>query len=183
MDRHLTDKTGFYPADILLPGGLNWNQWAVVACDQFTSDLEYWESVKQHVEDSPSTLNLIIPEVYLNSSDLDERILKVNQNMDDYLEKGIFHKIPSSMIYIERTQSDGNIRHGLIGMIDLEQYEFTPGNKALIRATEGIVSSRIPPRVHVRTDASLELPHVMLLIDDFQNTVIGRSSRTDGKSV
>lgn len=173
MDRYLTDKTGFYPANILLPDGQNWNQWAVVACDQFTSDPEYWESVKQHVGASPSTLNLIIPEVFLNASDLDVRILKVNQKMDDYLKQGIFHKIPSSMIYVERTQSDGSIRHGLIGMIDLEQYEFAPGNKALIRATEGIVSSRIPPRVHVRTDASLELPHVMLLIDDFQNSVIG----------
>ena len=92
--------------------------------------------------------------------------------MKDYLDSGIFKTLEQSCIYIERTQSDGKVRHGLIGMIDLDQYDFTPGSGALVRATEGTVLERIPPRVKVRKDAPIELPHVMLLIDDPAKTVI-----------
>lgn len=165
-------KLGFYPADILLPKDVDMTKWAVVACDQFTSQPEYWKAVEKTVGSAPSTLSLILPEAGLNDPAVDQHIAAINQSMKDYLEKGVFQTLSDSMIYIERAQSDGKIRHGLIGMVDLEQYDFTPGSGALIRATEGTVLSRIPPRVRVRQDAPVELPHIMLLIDDPDRTVI-----------
>ena len=165
------EKLGFYPADILLPKDADMTKWAVVACDQFTSQPEYWEAVEKTVGDAPSTLRLILPEAELNGPDVDKDIKAINASMKDYLDRGVFQTLPGSLIYMERTQSDGKIRHGLIGMVDLEQYDFTPGSGALIRATEGTVLSRIPPRVKVREDAPIELPHVMLLIDDPDGTV------------
>ena len=166
------EKLGFYPADILLPKDVDMEKWAVVACDQFTSQPEYWQAVENTVGDAPSTLRLILPEAKLNGPDVDSDIAAINTAMQDYLDKGVFQTLPASLIYIERTQSDGKVRHGLIGMVDLDQYDFTPGSGALIRATEGTVLSRIPPRVKVRQDAPIELPHVMLLIDDPDRTVI-----------
>ena len=166
------EKLGFYPADILLPKEADMTKWAVVACDQFTSQPEYWEAVEQTVGGAPSTLRLILPEAKLNGPDVDGDIAAINAAMQTYLDQGVFKTLPESLIYIERTQSDGKVRHGLIGMVDLDQYDFTPGSGALIRATEGTVLSRIPPRVKVRQDAPIELPHVMLLIDDPDGTVI-----------
>ena len=163
---------GFYPADILLPKDADMTKWAVVACDQFTSQPEYWQAVEETVGDAPSTLRLILPEAKLNEPDVDEHIAGINAAMQDYLDRGIFRTLADSLIYIERVQSDGKVRHGLIGMVDLDQYDFTPGSGALIRATEGTVLSRIPPRVRVRQDAPIELPHVMLLLDDPDRTVI-----------
>ena len=163
---------GFYPADILLPKEADMTKCAVVACDQFTSQPEYWQAVEETVQDAPSTLRLILPEAKLNSPDVDKDIAAINASMKKYLDDGVFKTLSSSLIYIERTQSDGKVRHGLIGMVDLDQYDFTPGSGALIRATEGTVLSRIPPRVKVRQDAPIELPHVMLLIDDPEKTVI-----------
>ncbi len=163
---------GFYPADVLLPKEADMSKWAVVACDQFTSQPEYWEAVERNVGDAPSTLRLILPEAKLNGPDVDGNIAAINQAMKDYLDADVFKTLPDSLVYIERTQSDGKVRHGLIGMVDLDQYDFTPGSGALIRATEGTVLSRIPPRVRVRQDAPVELPHVMLLIDDPARTVI-----------
>ena len=161
------ETLGFYPADILLPKkGTDMTRWAVVACDQFTSQPEYWQAVETLVGDAPSTLRLILPEAGLNAPDVEERIAAVNAAMGKYLADGLFETLEDSLLYIERVQSDGKVRHGLIGMVDLEQYDFTPGSGALIRATEGTVLSRIPPRVKVRKDAPIELPHVMLLIDD-----------------
>ena len=165
-------KLGFYPADILLPRDVDMAKWAVVACDQFTSQPEYWQAGEDTVQDAPSTLRLILPEAKLNGPDVDRDIAAINASMRDYLDGGVFRELPESLIYIERTQSDGKVRRGLIGMVDLEQYDFTPGSGALIRATEGTVLSRIPPRVRVRKDAPIELPHVMLLIDDPAGTVI-----------
>ena len=165
-------KLGFYPADILLPKDADMSKWAVVACDQFTSQPEYWQAVEDYVGEAPSALRLILPEAKLNAPDVEDRIGKINASMQRYLEKGVFKSLDHSMLYMERTQSDGKIRHGLIGMVDLEQYDFTPGSGALIRATEGTVLERIPPRVRVRKDAPIELPHVMLLIDDPDGTVI-----------
>ncbi len=162
----------FQPADILLPKDADMTKWAVVACDQFTSQPEYWQAVEDTVKDAPSTLRLILPEAKLNTPDVEARIQNINGAMESYLDQGLFRELPESLLYIERTQSDGKIRRGLIGMVDLEQYDFTPGSGALIRATEGTVLSRIPPRVKVRRDAPLELPHVMLLIDDPARTVI-----------
>lgn len=166
------NKLGFYPADILLPKNADMTKWAVVACDQFTSQPEYWEAVEKTVGDAPSTLRLILPEAGLNDPAVDQHIAAINQSMKEYLDEGVFKTLSDSLIYIERSQSDGKIRHGLIGMIDLDQYDFTPGSGSLVRATEGTVLSRIPPRVRVRQDAPVELPHVMLLIDDPDKTVI-----------
>ena len=166
------EKLGFYPADILLPNDADMNKWAVVACDQFTSEPEYWEAVEKHVGDAPSTLRLILPEANLKAPNVDEFINEINASMDQYLKEGIFKTLKDSLVYIERSQSDGRIRHGLIGMVDLDQYDFTPGSGALIRATEGTVLERIPPRAKVRRNAPIELPHVMLLIDNPEKTVI-----------
>ena len=165
-------KLGFYPADVLLPRDADMTKWAVVACDQFTSQPEYWQAVEETVGDAPSTLRLILPEAELNGPEVGTRIAGINDAMAKYLSDGVFRTLEDSLIYVERTQSDGKVRHGLIGMVDLEQYDFTPGSGALIRATEGTVLSRIPPRVKVRKDAPIELPHVMLLIDDPAGTVI-----------
>ena len=166
-------KLGFYPADILLPNkDVDMEKWAVVACDQFTSEPEYWERVEKTVGDAPSTLRLILHEANLKAPNVDEFIADINASMDKYLKENIFETLKDSLIYIERGQSDGKIRHGPIGMVDLDQYDFTPGSGALIRATEGTVLDRIPPRARVRRNAPIELPHVMLLIDDPDKTVI-----------
>ena len=164
---------GFSPADILLPkDGTDMSKWAVVACDQFTSQPEYWEAVEETVGEAPSTLRLILPEAHLNAPDVEDRIAAINANMTKYLQGGVFRTLNDALIYVERTQSDGKIRHGLVGKVDLDDYDFTPGSGSLIRATEGTVLSRIPPRVRVRKDAPVELPHIMVLIDDAERTVI-----------
>ena len=175
------EKLGFYPAGVLLPKDADMTKWAVVACDQFTSQPSYWQAVEDTVGDAPSTLRLILPEARLNDPDVDGHIAAINDSMQRYLDQGVFRELPESLIYIERTQSDGRIRRGLIGMVDLEQYDFTPGSGALIRATEGTVLSRIPPRVRVRQDAPVELPHVMLLIDDPDRTVIEPLAAASGE--
>lgn len=138
-------RLGFYPADILLPKNADMTKWAVVACDQFTSQPEYWQAVEETVADAPSTLRLILPEAKLNEPNVDEHIVAINTAMQDYLDRGIFRTLEDSLIYIERVQSDGKVRHGLIGMVDLDQYDFTPGSGALIRATEGTVLSGSRP--------------------------------------
>ncbi len=177
------DGLGFYPADILLPQGVDLTRWSVVACDQFTSQPEYWRAVEETVGDAPSTLRLILPEAELGGPDEEERIRAIDRTMEEYLDRGLFRTVEDALIYVERTQSDGRVRHGLVGMVDLEQYDFTPGSGALIRATEGTVLTRIPPRVRVRKDAPVELPHVMLLIDDPDGTVIGPLTARSGEKL
>lgn len=175
------DRLGFYPADILLPKDADMEKWAVVACDQFTSEPEYWERVEKNVGAAPSALRLILPEAELKAPDVGRRVEKINAAMDDYLSRGLFRTLEDSLVYVEREQSDGKLRRGVVGMVDLEAYDFTPGSGALIRATEGTVLERIPPRAGVRRGAALELPHVMLLIDDPEKTVIEPlSARADG---
>lgn len=161
----------FKSADILLPdfNKTDAQKWAVVACDQFTSEPEYWEKAEAVVGNDPSTLRLILPEVYLDRAK--EKIPDINNTMKEYLD-GVLIDHPDSMIFVERTQSDGNVRRGIVAAIDLECYEYTKGADALIRATEATVVERIPPRVAIRRDAVIELPHVMLLIDDPDGTVI-----------
>ncbi len=166
------EKLGMKPADILLPKGCDMTKWAVVACDQFTSQPEYWEEADRIVGDAPSTLRLILPESKLNDPDVDQHVADINSAMTGYLARDIFTTLPGSIIYIERTQSDGAVRPGLVAAVDLEKYDYTPGSGSLIRATEGTVLERIPPRVRVRKDAPIELPHVMLLIDDPKHTCI-----------
>ena len=167
---------GFLPAEILIPdfNKESGTKWASVACDQFTSEPEYWEAAADIAGDAPSTLNLMIPEVYL--AETEERLPRVHKAMEDYL-KDILVSHPDSLIYIEREQSDGRIRKGLVGMVDLEHYDYNKGATSLIRATEGTVLERIPPRVAVRRGAKLELPHIMLLIDDPDRTVIERLAK------
>ena len=164
-------KKCYSSADILLPdfNKVDADKWAVVACDQFTSEPEYWEAAESYVGNTPSALRLILPEVYL--SETEKRIPKINETMKKYLsEELICHK--DAMIYVERTQSDGSIRRGIVMAIDLEAYDYRRGAGSLIRATEATVVERIPPRVAIRRDACIELPHVMLLIDDADKTVI-----------
>ena len=167
------ENLGVKPADILLPkAGTDMHRWAVVACDQFTSQPEYWEEADRIAGDAPSTLRLILPESKLGDANVDEHIAAINRSMEDYLARDIFTTHGGAVIYIERTQSDGAVRPGLVAAVDLEKYDYTPGSGSLIRATEGTVLERIPPRVRVRKDAPIELPHVMLLIDDPQKTCI-----------
>ena len=160
----------FKKADILIPKDIDHKKWSVVACDQYTSQPEYWEEVKKVVGDAPSSLNIVFPEAFLSEGD--GRIAKINETMEKYLADGIFEECLDSMIYVERTMANGKVRKGIIGAIDLEDYDFSVGSKSKIRATEGTVLERIPPRVKIRENASLELPHVMILIDDKEKTVI-----------
>lgn len=164
-------KFGIMPADILLPKK-DFDKWAVVACDQFTSEADYWDSVEKTVGNTPSTLRITLPEIYLEDGDTDERIANINANMKKYLDDGVFEEYKDAMIYVERTQSDGTVRHGIVGAVELCDYDYRKGSKALIRATEQTVIERIPPRVKIRKDASVELPHVLLLTDDPEKTVI-----------
>ena len=158
-------------ADILLPdfSSVDAKKWAVVACDQFTSEPHYWEAADKTVGDAPSTLRMILPEVYLSQTE--ERIPVINATMEKYFNELLISH-PDSMIYVERVQSDSTVRRGIVMAIDLEAYDFTKGASSLIRATEATVIERIPPRVAIRKDAPIELPHVMLLIDDPDKTVI-----------
>lgn len=162
----------FTPADILLPKVDDMEKWSVIACDQYTSQPDYWEGVESHVGSAPSTLRLIFPEVYLGRGDDAGRIAQINRTMAQYLESGLFRECPGSFLYVERTQDDGSIRRGLVGKIDLEQYDYTAGSRPPIRPTEGTVESRLPPRIKIREHAPLELPHVLALIDDPGRTVI-----------
>ncbi len=161
----------FQPANILLPKeDISLEQWCVVACDQYTSRPDYWEEAEKLAGTSPSTLHLVYPEAWLSHGD--ERIEKINKTMEQYLDNGVFRELPNSLIYTERTLNNGKIRRGIVGAIDLEEYDYQKGSKSKIRATEGTVLERIPPRVKIRQNATLELPHVILLIDDPTQTVI-----------
>ena len=153
-------------ANILLPKDVDMTKWSVVACDQYTSEPEYWKEVEKEVGSSPSTLNLILPELYLEDTDVEDRIKKINKTMEEYLDESMFNEYKDTMIYLERTQKDGKVREGLMAMVDLEDYSYEKGSQTLIRATEKTVIERIPPRLKVRENASLELPHIMILIDD-----------------
>lgn len=161
-------KTVISRADILLPDfdvyDERWSAYAVIACDQFTSEPEYWEKAAEIAENKLSTLSLILPEAYLNTEkeELQKRI--VAQNMKTVREKLFFHK--DCFIYIERTLPDGHIRHGLVGKLDLSEYDFSADSSSSVRATEETVVSRIPPRVAVRREATVELPHVMVFAND-----------------
>lgn len=160
----------FTSADILIPKK-DFEKWAVVACDQFTSEPEYWNRADSEVGCYPSSLRITLPEIYL-TGDIDGRIADINSNMEKYIDEDVFNTYKDAMIYIERTLPDGSIRRGIVGAIDLEAYDYNKGAVTLIRATEGTVLERIPPRVKIRENASLEIPHVMLLIDDDRRTVI-----------
>lgn len=162
----------FKTANILLPDytAEQMNKWAVVACDQYTSEPEYWNDVKAITEGTPSTLDLILPEAFLGEDDV--RIPQINAKMSELLQSGFLKEHKDCFVLVKRTQADGRVRVGLVGAIDLEEYDYHKGSKSLVRATEATVAERIPPRVKIRTNAPLELPHIMILIDDKDNTVI-----------
>ncbi len=168
------DFTGlpFGPADILLPQGVDLTRWAVVACDQYTSQPDYWAGVEDLVGEAPSALRLILPESKLTGPDVAEHIKAINRGMEDCLSSGLFREYPNSLIYVERTLRNGKVRRGLVGKLDLTAYDFTPGSAAPVRATEGTVLERIPPRMAVREGAAMELPHVLLLADDREGALM-----------
>ncbi len=159
----------FFPADILLPKD-GYEKWAVVACDQYTSEPAYWRAVEERVGQAPSALHIILPELYL-SADNSQRIEQINATMQRYLDDGVFDEHRDAMIYVERT-CDAGTRRGIVGMIDLDDYDYSRAAASPIRATEATVVERIPPRVCIRRDAPLEMPHILLLIDDPERRVI-----------
>lgn len=165
-------STAFKSADILLPKNADMEKWAVVACDQYTSEPEYWADVEKITEGEKSAFNLILPEVYLEDTDVDDRIEKIHENMSEYLESDTFDEFKDALVYIERIQSDGKMRAGIIGALDLEKYDYRRGSDSQVRATEATVVERIPPRLKVRDGAKIELPHIMILIDDRDKSII-----------
>lgn len=158
--------------DILVPNGCEHEKWSVVACDQFTSEREYWHKLERYVGDAKSTLKLIFPEAYLEDDDKEERIENINRTMREYLDGGVFKTLKDSFIVCKRTTASGVSRLGIVLAIDLEDYCFTHPSHAYVRSTEGVVLDRIPPRLKIRQDAPVELPHIMLLIDDRKHRVI-----------
>ena len=159
--------------EVLLPKDIDVATWSVIACDQYTQDESYWQKAAENAGDKPSTLNLILPEVYLGKGDKAERIKKINKTMEDYLSKGVFQESERECVYVERTiKSNGKIRKGLVVCVDLESYDWREGSKALIRATEATIKDRIPPRKAIRENAAIESPHIMLLVNDKERALI-----------
>lgn len=166
------EQFGMEIPEILLPKNKNLMKWSVVACDQYTQDEEYWKKASEIAGSSPSTLNLILPEVYLGRDDTEDRIKKIQKTMKSYLEEGIFDSPQKEFIYLERKTAYGRTRKGLIAAIDLDSYEWKPFSKAKIRATEATIVARIPPRKAIRKNAPLELPHIMLLVNDPEKKLV-----------
>jgi hypothetical protein len=167
------EKIGVRIPRILLPSkDIDLQKWAVVACDQYTSQEKYWKDVEKFVSNSPSTLNLIFPEVYLEKEGKQERINKIIESMREYLSKGYLQETEPCLVLVDRKTKNTSSRKGLILSIDLEKYDYNKGSSSIIRATEGTILARLPPRIEVRKDAIIELPHILVLIDDPQKTVI-----------
>ena len=160
----------FVSTNILLPKVGDFGKWAVIACDQFTSDREYWNRVADKADGSPSTYHVVFPEIDLEN-DAAVRIKGINQKMTDYVENGVFAEYSDSFVYVERTLLDGSIRPGIVGAIDLEQYHYNPKYHPAIGATEQTVLERVPPRIAVRRNADLEFSHVILFCNDLNDTI------------
>jgi hypothetical protein len=168
--------------EILLPkSGVDLSKWAVIACDQYTSEPAYWAKAAVYAGEAPSTLNLIYPEVFLNESESDKsaRIARIRETMSRYLTQNLFES-GEGLVYIERA-TGGHTRKGLVVALDLDQYDFRKGSSTLIRASEGTIIERLPPRVRIREGAPIELPHIMVLIDDPANEVLGPLTANTGK--
>jgi hypothetical protein len=162
----------FRSPHLLLPrADIDLQRWSVIACDQYTSDPGYWERVAGQVGDAPSTLHLTFPEVFLASADKSERIARIQAAMRRYLAEGLLRDHAGAVL-VERSLPDGRVRRGLMLELDLEHYDHAPSSTSLIRPTEGTIVERIAPRLEVRQGAELELPHILVLIDDPQRTVI-----------
>ena len=169
--------------DILLPSeGLDLKKWAVIACDQFTSEPEYWDACDKFVGSAPSALRIVLPEVKLgieSEEQIENDLKDIAANINNYMNNNIWGEAHEGFIITDRSTPLHPSRRGIILAVDLETYDFTPGNKALIRATEGTVLSRIPPRVKIRANAAVELPHIMLLYDDPEDKVISNALKTN----
>jgi hypothetical protein len=164
-------ELGIQIPQIYLPKqGADLTKWAVIACDQFTSQPEYWNEVEKIVGGAPSTLNLTFPEVYLEQPGGEERIQNVQTSMRNYMEEGILQP-HDGLVYVERSIA-GKTRKGIVLCLDLEAYDYNKGSSSLIRATEGTIVDRLPPRIKIREGATIELPHILVLIDDPDRTVI-----------
>ncbi len=161
----------FLSADILLPQVEKLEKWSVIACDQFTSQPEYWKAVRRYADKSPSAINLIFPEAELDD-DREKQIEKINSYMDEYVTKKLFTEYMDCYVYVERTLLNGKIRKGIVGMVDLEKYDYRQNSTSYIRATEQTVVERIPPRVKIRCNAMLELSHTLLFCDDSENILM-----------
>ena len=170
MDQRF-EQTAFYPADILLPQTAEMKKWPVVACDQFTSQPEYWQRAEHLADGKPSTLHIVLPEAYLGTPQEAERLESIRRTMEEYRKSVLTRKV-HGYVYVERTQMDGTVRQGLVGAVDLDAYDYAKGSKPAIRPSESTVVERIPPRLKVRRGATLETPHVMMLADDPGCTLI-----------
>lgn len=167
------EKAALQIPKIFLPSKeINHKKWAVIACDQYTSHMDYWEKTAEFVEDSPSTLNIILPEVFLGTPNEELLIENIHASMDKYLNDGTLIEKGPGIFLCSRKTEDNSERKGLIACLDLEQYDFSKDSKSLIRPTEGTIVDRIPPRIKVREKAALESPHIMVLIDDPEKKVI-----------
>lgn len=164
-------KRCFTSADILLPKTDDYQKWSVIACDQHTSDVEYWDQVKELVGASFSTLHMILPEADLEKATADS-VHNINAYMRKRIEEGCFSSYPGAYIYVERTLVNGDIRQGIVGLVDLEDYHFIYEPGAMLCATEKTVMERIPPRVAIRKDATLEFPHIIVFCDDSECSII-----------
>jgi hypothetical protein len=167
------EKVALGLPEILIPrNGIDLTKWAVVACDQYTSQPEVWKEIERTAGESPSTLNIIYPEVYLEEDSPEGRIKNINSYMEKYLADGTLVAQKPGFVLVDRKTSQAPSRKGLIVSLDLEQYDFSPNSKTMIRATEGTVIDRLPPRIRIRKNAAIESPHIMVLIDDPDKTVI-----------
>ena len=162
----------FETAKILIPKNVDMEKWAVIACDQFTSQPEYWERVEETVGEAPSTLKLIFPEAKLGEES-SELVSNIRTTMEAYMNEQVFEEHPDAFIYVERTLLDGSVRKGIVGAINLEEYDYSPHSQSAIRATEKTVVERIPPRKIIRENAMLELPHILLFSDDEKDIMCG----------
>ncbi|MCP4161639.1 MAG: DUF1015 domain-containing protein [Deltaproteobacteria bacterium] len=165
-------KMGIHIPEILLPESVDMEKWSVVACDQFSSEKEYWAETSRTVGDAPSTLNLILPECYLEDGDKAKRVNNINSTMNEYIDKKLFKKLAPGFIIVDRSTPYVQSRKGMMIAIDLEQYSFVADAQCLIRPTEGTVIERLPPRIEIRKNAPLDLPHILLLINDGDKAII-----------
>lgn len=167
------ERLGLAVPEILLPApSVDLRRWAVIACDQHTSDRDYWSAVEAEVGSAPSTLRLILPELFLGEADVPQRVERIHAAMNDYLARGVIAPRGECMVYVRRTTEHSGLRQGLVVAVDLERYDYSRGSKSLVRATEATIVDRIPPRLAVRRGAPLELPHIMVLVDDPERRLI-----------
>lgn len=173
----------FRPADILLPRNCDMTLWSTVACDQFSSDRGYWDAVAEKTAGVPSTMHLMLPEAYLQTVDQQAKGAEINRTMETYFNSGVFTTLEQSYVFVERTLPDGIVRRGLVGMLDLEGYDYAESSQTPIRATEHTVESRLPPRVAIRQQALLEMPHIMVFIDDPDDAVMTGAADRAGETL